>query len=242
MSEADSPNRQIETTSIGNLKCGLKSLVREASEALSGKTMPMRRWFRIEHAGKNAVSFPQELRPNVPEIQMAIFRVWDKLETPKRLRDLIEDDAQLSKLCFVHRDGSPMLDVAPKESTVLNDIAVPFVVAYFMMKKDFTFDEALCEIALDQFTSPLQNPVNRFRSTTPLLNLRIDVESIDLAPEIRLRALSPCEVENLLNYSTNLPLVSTPIPIPSSWRDLQCALEISAEAAKKDRDRVTIVP
>jgi hypothetical protein len=192
----------------------------------SGSQIPTRSWTRIERTDEQTTSFPVELRPDTVSLMIGIFRVSEKLESLSELAKIISDKPSLATTLAVDAAGQPINDVQALRWWILNFLAVPFVVNYLSEKHEIIFDQELFDDTFDKFIAKLEVTGRKIIWLSPLLNVRLSLDSIEISPGLRLRRLTTDELEGWLNSTS--PILATQWPFPGLI-DLQCAVEVSRE-------------
>lgn len=207
----------------------LISVVQEVCEILRGQEMPMREWTRIERSSDNkTTSFPVEMRPDVSRLMTELYRKWEKLTSLNKLRDVVEKNPKLSSAIFIDAAGKPITSETAKQSWTLNFLVGPFLGNYFSTLGAIYFDQRTVESIIDALIQKLRSPFTRYISISPLINLELTKDVIEVAPGVRLRNLSTEQLEKWLNASF-FAISASPIS-GMDLIDLKCAAEITNEA------------
>lgn len=213
-------------------KIALVALAQEVCEMLHGKEMPMRTWTRIERLGNNQTSFPVERRPDISALMIEFYRKLDKILSFKQLSESIELNLKLKSAILSDAAGQPITDNSAKQMWILNSLVSPFLSEYFTKRNVVDFDRKTVNSIVAKFIRKIRTPITKFISISPLLNLEITMDVLDIAPGVRLRKLSNEQLEKWFNSDSVIS--SSPIS-NMDLINMQCAVEISNEAHQDKR-------
>lgn len=189
--------------------------------------MPMRSWYRIERSGNGKIPFPVEMRANISGLMIEFYRIMDKVNSFKKLREIIESDSKLKAVIFSDAAGQPIVHDASKQMWMLNFLISPFLAEYFSQKGETTFDLKLARTIATNLIQEIQTPVTKYQILTPLINIEIATDVVEISPGVRLVRLKDEQLENWINQ--NSIISSSPIS-NMDVLNIKCAIEINSEA------------
>ncbi len=231
---------------LPQLEAALRAITHEATDALGlPQSIKSRPWTPVKEVGVDtaivvgAVRFktwttqPEESRPDYRS-KMFIDSQAPQLYGSKRSRQLfnkllyvVEADRRL-----VCRSGLSWRRSDPPEedrpAIFLHSIVVPFLIEYLALARPCHFDEEAFGLAFASIEMDLPSPLDALRLVTPLANVWLSDEALDVAPGIRLKRVTRREIERWLNMKTDARLSLGYVP-EEELLTVQCALEVTAE-------------
>jgi hypothetical protein len=208
-----------------NLRTAWRKLIEEVVRKLENFSMPMRPWRRIVRPDANTYSFPEELRPDVSTLVVHITFMSENLASMDEVAEAIAIEPTLAALVPPTIFEGRAQDKVRYNNWVLNYYVIPFLGQYLAAVKQIVLDEDAVGATSDQFLLRITSPVDRYVSLSPLQNLDLDTDEVQIAPNIRLRRPTISELETWLNYDNSFHgLGLEPIEIA----DLRAVIEVEA--------------
>ncbi len=225
-------------------KVALKAFLIECCRQLSGEPPQLRIWTRVARKKDGVMSFPQEMRPDLSRNLMR-FRVGkpEKIPAFDALIKIVRENHQLRKVLLVNAGGNPITDEESEVWWLKNILVWRLLNAYTDKAKGFQFNEQTFDQLFDELRRDIESPDITVTELSPLMNVEIESNRIQIDGSMQLRQLSTDELEEWLNAETLMP--SQPLNIHGLLR-LQSAVEVvyqqkrySAFGSKDAREKVT---
>jgi hypothetical protein len=207
------------------LKIALMEVVEEVCEVLHDKKMPMRNWTRIKK-NEDQMSCSVELRPDIPTLMVYVHLNTEKLASLKQLLEVVQASPKLSSQIFCDAARNPVSE-PNRDMWMRNFLLNPILSEYFYNLGAINFDEKVAQSSIDKFITKLETPISKFKTLTPLVNLKLAMEVLDIAPGIRLRKIKENEIEKWINDYTSISI--NPISSMVIY-NIDCAAEITNKA------------
>jgi hypothetical protein len=210
---------------VEQFKAALKAFLRESCAMLVGESPQQHRWVRIIREGGGRTSFPVEMRNDFSEslfrFRMRIFNT--KMASFNLLVEAVQKESELRDALLVDAAGKPITDEKSKEWWLENMLVSPMLYAYVSRANGFQFDERIFSELFDTFQKDILSPDITVTELSPLMNVEMESNQIQIDDNVWLRQLSTNELEEWFNAETLL----TPQPLPTyELLDLKSAVEI----------------
>lgn len=221
------------------LKNALISIVQEVCEMLQGREVPMRNWTCIESIGNGQRSFLVVLRPDTIKLMKELFPNWNNLPSVTRLHELIVQNQTLSSLILIDAAGDYITNDAAKKPWIISKVVSPLTVEYFSKIGAFSFEPNTANSLIDGFINKITDPITSYSMTSPLINLELTMDTLDIAPGLKLQNLCTDQIEKWIN-DPFFPITAPPL---SGWRveDLKCAVVIKNESSYNSNQAESLI-
>jgi hypothetical protein len=210
---------------VEQFKAALKAFFRESCAMLVGESPQQRTWVRIIREDGGRISFPVEMRNDFSE-SLLRFRMRILNTKPASfnlLIEAIEKQSELRDALLVDAAGKPITDEKAKQWWLENMLASPMLYAYVSRANGFQFDERVFNELFDAFQKDIFSPDITVTELSPLMNVEMESNQIQIDDNVWLRQLSTNELEEWFNVETLL----TPQPLPTyELLELKSAIEI----------------
>jgi hypothetical protein len=228
---------------VEQFKIALRAFLTECCQQLSQTPTRSRVWTRVVRE-KGHMSFPQEMRPDF-FTKLIYFRagpIKSKIPTFSPVVEIIREDPQLRSILLVDAGGKPITDEKSQVSWLDNILTGPLLRTYIDKAKGFKFSEQVFDQLFKELHREIVSPDVTFTELSPLMNVEIRSDQIQIDSSMRLRQLSTDELEEWLNVET---LLSSPPLSIDELIGLQSAVEViyqqkrhSAFGSKNAREKV----
>jgi hypothetical protein len=157
----------------------------------------------------------------------------DKIPSFNSLVEAVREDSQLRDALLVDAAGTPITDGKNQGWWLNSMVIMPLLNVYVQRVGGFNYDEAI----FDELFAVVQNDIESTEITitqlSPLMNVEIESEQIQIDTNVRLRQLSTDELEEWLNANTQFSF--EPIS-PMELLNLKSAVEVvyCCQSAKWD--------
>jgi hypothetical protein len=147
----------------------------------------------------------------------------DKIPSFNSLVEAVREDSQLRDALLVDAAGTPITDGKNQGWWLNSMVIMPLLNVYVQRVGGFNYDEAI----FDELFAVVQNDIESTEITitqlSPLMNVEIESEQIQIDTNVRLRQLSTDELEEWLNANTQFSF--EPIS-PMELLNLKSAVEV----------------
>jgi hypothetical protein len=183
---------------IAALRAPLRELMRESCARMSQGTVPQREWQRIVRADESHTGLQNETRPDFQ--RLVSYEITSLMGSPAlpRVTAAIATDPEWAAGVFVD-PGAGMVWDPIRDQFVLMFIVTPFLNAY-VAHGCVRFDDAVFEAIFQRLSAELADPtVVHIVWRTPLFDVRLESDTLDLEPAVRLRRLTDGMIEEWIN-------------------------------------------
>lgn len=237
---------------LPQLEAALRAVTREAADTLGmPQSIPSRSWIPVREVGPNSANLvgvtqaqkwttrQEETRPDYLSSTF-LYSQASQLFSSARYRPLFDDlfrivekDRRLvCRSALSWRTGDPSQKGRP--AIFLHSFVVPFLIEYFALARLGGFDDEAFDRAFGGIEMDLPTPLYAIRLVTPLANVWLRDETLEVAPGVRLKRVLPREIERWLNMKTNAKLSLGYVP-EEELLTVQCALEVTAEGTAHEK-------
>jgi len=209
---------------MDQLRDELRVFLKESCEFLASQPSEFREWIRIVRDDSGRTSFPVEVRPDFSQGLLRFRLLLNKTQSTTfvRLVDIVRQDARLSSVLLVDAGGKPIEEEKTQRWWLENTLAGSFIHAYVNRTKGIQFDEQDFGDLFDDFRRDIESLDSTVTELSPLMNMEIESDQIQVESGLRLRQLSTNELEDWLNIDRLFPVQ----PLARhELLQLQCALE-----------------
>lgn len=188
------------------------AVVREVCVRYWGREAPGRQWDRVIREGDGHTRFQSELRPDFERLTTQVGAQFDALPAFDALFQRVSADPTLAPRLLSGPGGAPLADEAARRHRLWSAVVGPFLARYFDRDTDQgrlyatrgpRFDATSFAATLHQADADLQaaRGMTTLTMITPLVHLRLadDINTLDVAPGITLRRVTPEEIEQWYN-------------------------------------------
>lgn len=203
----------------------LRVFLKESCDFLASQPSEFREWTRIVWEDQGRISFRVEVLPDFSQGLLRFRLRLNKTPSPvfDRLVDVVRQDAPLRGVLLVDARGEPIEEEKDERWWLENMLAGTFVQAYVNRTKGVQFDEQAFGDLFERFRQDIESSDIMVTELSPVMNLEIESDQIQIEPGIRLRQLLPDELEEWLNADRLFP--SQPLT-PHHLLKLRCAAEV----------------
>ncbi len=188
----------------------LSDITKSICKDLSASPFPMRDWIKIIHTNERSASFPVEQRPDTLAISINIYSLVEKFLDLEKIVKIISHNPKLNSHLFVGATGNLIKGISNQKWPIITFLVMPVLTRYFALKKKYLYDSKLFMQIATEHISELLLDKSIVVSISPLANVQLAKECIEIDKGIRIRRLSADEIEPWLNPS--LPLFGNIIP------------------------------
>jgi len=188
------------------------AVVREVCVWYRGQSVPSRQWDRVIREGGGHTRFQPELRPDFERLTAQVSAQLNALPAFDALEQRVSADPTLATRLLSGPGGAPLADEAARRQRLWSAVVGPFLARYFDRDTDqgrlyttrgLRFDATSFDATLRQADADLQaaRGTTTLTMITPLVHLRLadDIDTLDVAPGITLRRVTPEEIEQWYN-------------------------------------------
>lgn len=192
------------------LRHALKSLVQE----LEPIGLPHRPWVRVIRKEGAKVDMPIELRPYIDELEPDFYR---NLASFKQIFQIINENPDLVVRILVDAAGNP---VTVGERWIWGILIKPFLNKYLAFSPELNPDDEV----FGPVFSLLCDDLHTMRFLSPLFNIQMSLEEIQVTPELKLRQITSDKLEQWLNIYSKSPIG---IINPLNLLAIRCGIEVT---------------
>ena len=206
-------------------KAALKAFLIECCRQLSGESPQLRTWTRIVHENDGSTSFPQEMRPDFSGslIHFRVGTLESKMPSFDAVVKIVREDPQLRSVLLADASGNPIADEKSEVWWLGNMLVGHLLYAYTYKAKGFQFNEQTFDQLFDELRKDIESPNITVTELSPLMNVEIESDQLQIDANMQLRRLSMDELEEWLNAEILAPLQ----PLTShELIMLQCSVEV----------------
>ena len=206
----------------------LKAFLVECCRQLAGEPPQLRRWTRVVRKDGGQISLPTEIRPDFYQ-SLFRFRIhYLKTEMPafNPLVEVVRKDPRLRGVLLTNSGGTPITNAEIEVWWIENHLAVPFLHAYVDKAGGFQFDEGIFDELFDDLRRDIESLDITVTELSPLMNVEIESDQIQVDHNIQVRRLSTDELEGWLNpVDAGFPFTSSRLTFHELLR-LKSAIEV----------------
>lgn len=206
-------------------KAALKAFLIECCRQLAGESPQLRIWTRIMREDGGRTSFPQEMRPDFSNSLLRFRKgvLKSQIHEFNPIVKIVREDPQLRSVLLVDAGGNPITEEKSEVWWLENMLAGRLLHAYADKTKGFQFNEQTFDQLFDELRRDIESPDITVSELSPLMNVEIESDQIQIDNDIQLRQLSTDELEEWLNVETLLS--SQPLTV-QELLGLQSAVEV----------------
>lgn len=224
-----------KTDKLADFKMTLGRFVEDVCAKLGETGVAIRRWVRIVREEKGW-SFPEEERPDYPGTSFLITRKFHD-EPPDSLRqvvDIARKVPELAGVMLVDAGGNPIREEKMQLWWVTNILAGKLFHDYLEKAKTIEFDKQAFNSVFNRLRQDIESTNITVKELSPLMNARLDCESIQIAPYLVIRKLTENELEKWLNDYLRYPFFPMHGSLSADVTQMDCAMEVTYEKQRHE--------
>lgn len=179
----------------------LVGLLREVCTTCAKWEVPGRFWYKVRVKGPGSLEYLPSLRPDFEALSSPLLALLEQTDSTHALFGCVKAVPRLSEVLLVDAAGNPIADPAFAFKWFTARFVVPLVIAY-TRRAGFVFDEVVARSLCSALEGELNSPDREVLVLAPLANLALTVDEICIEDGLRIRAVSPEEMERWINWES----------------------------------------
>lgn len=186
----------LEDADFNAFRASLKSMLREVCDIAQMFPVPMKRWIHVDIQSDGSWKSGPVDSPDFPSAE--VFQVIPSLTSLNAIDEAIRANAYLADRFL--KDINELAGVAGDPNWWLSrQFISPIVLTYFERVQGVHYDEAAVDAVIDEVMKDVLKNTITVHSVTPLHNLTLSTDVIDLEDGLRLRKISLEDIERWMN-------------------------------------------